>query len=111
MTEALLYVPNRTWVASGRGLARARSFRSGNPIQGTTMDHASTQRWRYTRSSMCTSARRLDSVIVIGRSTSPSITIVQVSSTEGSVMAATASGETTAATDLLCENCEGRDQW
>lgn len=30
----------RTCVAFGRGLARARSFLSGNPIQGTTMDHA-----------------------------------------------------------------------
>ncbi len=39
-------VSNRTYFASELGSASLTSSASGKPIHGTTIDHASTQRWR-----------------------------------------------------------------
>ena len=66
-----------TYFAAEVGLAKSTSARIGNPVHGTAIDQASTQRCRYSRSS--SGMRRIRSSIAIssGFSTSPSIFTVQ----------------------------------
>ena len=71
------------------GLASATSLDSGKPVHGTAIDHASTQRCRYSRSSRPTFRIRSSTPISKGFSTRPSIFSVQ-----GWVLRALAAGST-----------------
>ena len=46
MTDGTAAVSNRTYLAEPSGAASFSSSESWKPVQGTTMDQASTQRWR-----------------------------------------------------------------
>src|SRR5207245_6648296 len=70
-------VVNSTYFACPVGSTRLRSGASGNPIHGITIDHASTQRSEYTRSSSGNS--RISSPIAkaFGLSANPSTVTLQ----------------------------------
>ncbi len=70
-------VVNSTYRANDVGSAWFSRALSSNPFHGITMDQASTQRCRYTRSSAGNLARISSISQVLGRCTSPSTRTVQ----------------------------------
>src|SRR3569623_3082659 len=64
-------VSNATNLALPCGSTFSSSFLTEKPAHGTTIDHASTQRWRYTRSSGGALARKSSRSNVFGLPTSP----------------------------------------
>src|SRR6516165_3948530 len=65
-----------TYFAEPNGFAKSTKAAIGKPVHGTAIDHASTQRWRYSRSSSGNFFRRSSRSTVISLSTMPSILIV-----------------------------------
>ena len=68
---------NSTYLAAPVGSTRLRSADSGYPIHGITIDHPSTQRWAYTRSSRGASFRMSSMSNVFGFWQSPPTSTVQ----------------------------------
>ena len=62
------------YFADPSGRARSTSFASGNPVQGIVIPHASTQRWRVTRSSSGIRRISVSASVRISSSTRPSMT-------------------------------------
>ena len=70
-------VSKATYLASPAGSARRITSASGKPRQGTTIDHPSTHRKRYTRSSTAEGETKSSSWYSAGLAHSPSTLIVQ----------------------------------